>query len=351
MVVPNAVFGSSGPRVADPQEQMNIAARDEALTEGCERLRGHFVPIPEPSAPGATPTVDTGLGGGRWIIVECSARPGAGSQISLHLSGPLWHWVDRREGGFGWAAHVEQYIYANVSLDLEGQFEAAYDTQAHVMSVWLRPLANGARVEPIRGVQLHVETFGAADILPGYAQRSAWTEVETEGQKQLTQVFANGMTITRTAYGQLDFAVGHLPLGVVPTRPFLGTEQYLVNLRQALHPGGIVVDGPFPASTPIALDAEVVQGSAVGYHAYCQDYVLDDYTRFFQGRGFTLLVNRDGTTWIGAGHQVHTTISPPTGCVGKWVIATGVPFVPPSPHLPPYTPPTLMKVGVRVAQR
>jgi hypothetical protein len=218
-----------------------------------------------------------------------------------------------------------------------------------------------ARVEPIRGPRIYVETTGffggfASD---DYKTHQAWDKIQTEGTRQLLQAFANGMTITRTAYGQLDFAMGHRPLGVVPNRPYLGTDEYLVNLRQALRPGSIAVDGPFPAGAPVMLDAAVAPGGrAVGYHAYCQDYVMTGYNRLFQeGKTMTVVNVPSGTTWIQPGQEVHARLAPPDGCAGKWVLVTGLyappppPNLPPNLHLPQDVPPTIYSLGVRLAQR
>src|ERR1019366_3438212 len=56
MVIPNGIAQAQGPRVMDPQAQMNIAARDAAVAEACDRLKGHFVPIPDAPAQGSTLT-------------------------------------------------------------------------------------------------------------------------------------------------------------------------------------------------------------------------------------------------------------------------------------------------------
>jgi hypothetical protein len=333
---------------------MNMAARDTLKAEACDHLKGHFVPIPDAPAKGSS-LANAGVGGGRWIISDCDVEPGPGSQISFHLSGPLWSWVNRVEPqGWGVTAHVEQYIYATADLRLLGDVTAQYDTRTQVMSVWLQPQAD-VRVEPIQGIPIRVETSGVLDIFVSNDEktRKARAAVETEGRKEVLEAFANGITITRsTAHGQLDFAIGHRPLGVVPTRPFRGTDQYLVNLQQALRPGSIAVDGPFPAGASVTLDATVGHGTKVGYHAYCQDYVMKGYDHLFQqGTPLSLVNVPTGTTWIQPDHEIQTTLTPPEGCAGKWVIVTGVPPNPPSPNLPHDTPPTILNLGVRVSQR
>jgi hypothetical protein len=325
---------------------MNIMARDMAVAQACngpDGLAGRFVSLPEPPPPQGRPPVAASLLGGRWLIQECAARGGPGSEIFLHLAGPAWSWADKIKLG----AHVEQYVYVNASVDLQGQFRSSYDTAARVVSVWLQPAAGG-RVEPIPGVHIQVETRGLSDLFPkSFIDSATKAEIESEGGKQLILAFSKGVTFTRTAAGQQDFALAHLAPGETPTRPFAGTEPWVVNQRQAFHSGGIMVDGPFPAGVPMVLDAFVAQGELVGYQAFCDDYVVADFNGYFQGRPFASLVNREGTTWLQPGQRITTTIAPPPGCMGRWVLAAGLPYVPPTPNLPPYQPPTVLEYRLR----
>jgi hypothetical protein len=129
----------------------------------------------------------------------------------------------------------------------------------------------------------------------------------------------------------------------VPRRPFVGSEAWLINERQSLHPGGIMIAGPFIPGVPVTLDAIVEQGHPVRYHAFCSDFVVADYDRFLNGSGFTPLVNRPDSVVLAPGERV-TTILAPMNC--PWVLATAL--ISPSTG---QVQPTNVRLRLRVAQQ
>jgi len=151
-----------------------------------------------------------------------------------------------------------------------------------------------------------------------------------------------GLTFTFTASGQADLVLGRLPPGMVPRRPFVDLEAWLINERQSLHPGGIVVAGPFLPGVPVTLDALVEQGHPVRYHTFCSELVVADYKRFLNGSGFTPLVNRPDSAVLAPGQRVTTTLAP-MNC--PWVLATAL-ISPPAGHVQP----TNVRLRLRVAQ-
>jgi hypothetical protein len=325
---------------------MNQMFLDMAVGMGCSKLKGRFVSLPDAESPplqGAE--VGMSVGGGRWHIDDCLAGS-RGGQFSLHLGGPAWQWVNRTQQDH----HIEQYVYVAVSVDLEGPLYSAYDTNTKVTSVFLLP-KGWAHVEPFKKLSIAAQPTGIGGALadlffPAKVEAGVREAIETQGSTQLATQLGNGMTFTFTAAGQADLVVGRLPPGMVPRRPFPGPEAWVLNERQALHPGGITVAGPFPPGSLITLDAQVERGDAVRYHVYCSDPVVLDYRGFLDGGAFAPLVNQPDSAWIVPGPQVTTTTLPPQAC--PWVLATAV-VAPPATPLS-QGPPTTVKLRLRIGQ-
>jgi hypothetical protein len=319
-----------------------------ALAQACDSLKDHFLSIPEPPPRGAPPDTPSRLGGGRWIIEHCWTKGGPDSQFTMHLDGPAWQWVDRSQGNILIGGHLEGYIYVVATLEIEGRFRAGYDTSTKIMSAALTLLAEPkALVQPMTAMKINVQPSGLADLLPTSAvDEQAWTAIHQEGTAQLYKVFRHGITLTRSMTGQQDFSLD----GPGAFRPYSGPEVWMANARQVFHPAGITVDGPFPPGVPILMDATIVQGQPVGYHAYCAPYVRSDLEGFFRTGTFTALVNRpDGsTTWIQPGQRVEGRIiaAPPDCASQPWAIAMGV-SRPTNQPLVAHAPPTLMDLRIR----
>jgi hypothetical protein len=326
-----------------PVNQMNQMALDMAVAMSCSKLKGRFVPLPDPASPpfeGAD--VGMSLAGGRWYIHDCLAGS-SGGQFSLHLSGPAWQWVNATEQGF----RIEQYVYVEASVDLQGEILGAYDANTKVTSVFLLP-TTWAHVEPIKTLSIAAHPTGilsaAEDLFfPETVNAGTHDAIETRGTQLFATQMGKGLTFTFTAGGQADLVLGRLPSGVVPRRPFVGSEAWLINERQALHPGGIMVAGPFVPGVPVTLDAIVEQGHPVRYHAFCSDFVVTDYDRFLGGSGFTPLVNRPDSAVLAPGQRVTTTLAP-MNC--PWLLATAL--ISPSTG---QVQPTSVRLRLRVAQQ
>jgi hypothetical protein len=335
---------SQTPEVAlSPANQMNQMALDMAIAMGCSKLKGRFVPLPDPASPpfeGAD--VGMSLEGGRWYIHDCLAGS-SGGQFSLHLRGPAWQWVNATEKGF----RIEQYVYVEASVDLQGEILGAYDANTKVTSVFMLPTA-WAHVEPIKTLSIAAHPTGilsaAEDLFfPETVNAGTRDAIETTGTQLFATQMGNGLTFTFTANGQADLVLGRLPPGMVPRRPFVGSEAWLIDERQSLHPGGIMIAGPFLPGVPVTLDALVEQGHPIRYHTFCSELVVADYERFLSGSGFTPLVNRPDSALLAPGQRVTTTLAP-MNC--PWVLATAL-VSPPAGQAQP----TSIRLRLRVAQQ
>jgi hypothetical protein len=328
---------------ASAADQMNQMFLDMAVAQGCQKLKGKFVSLPDQGGP-AYSGADVGMSiaGGRWLIDNCVAG-NMGGQLSLHLNGPAWEWVQTTEQGF----HIEQYVYVDVSVDLLGPLTGTYDANTKVASVFVLP-STQASVRANARLRVNAQPTGIISgimdtFAPDTVNARVREAIEKRGSEQFTAQLSAGLTVTFAASGQTDLAMGQLPRGVVPNRPFRGPDPWFLNERQALHPGGITVAGPFAAATPVILDALIEPGgTAVRFHVYCSDVVVADYRTFLNGGEFVPLVARPESVWIMPGNQFITPI-PPLNC--PWVLATGV--APPPGTRVDQVPATIVRLQLR----
>jgi hypothetical protein len=243
----------------------------------CHRLLGKVVALPtEGNAPSTDQTAGLALAGGRLVIRSCDARSD-GRSVWLQLGGIGWQWVDRTSSGF----HLQQHVYFSVNVALRGELDVGYDPAAHLASVWLTPVGDvDAQVQPLGHINARPQglghAFGVLLNLGGMsADNIARARAGTEGAQRFRERLAAGLTATYdTSRQQLDMALGRLPNGVAPLRPFRADQHWLVNERVLLMPGGFQLVGPFEASTtPLPLSVRLEQGAGVTYRAVCESDV------------------------------------------------------------------------------
>jgi hypothetical protein len=289
----------------------------------CDQLRGTFIGLPGdgghsgPEA-GLDPTV------GRWWIRDCQSHSHDGV-LDLSLGGTGWTWVDQESMGF----RVQQYLRFDATAAFTARMEIAYDHNAHIVTIWMRPVTDDpahalqAHVEPRGLVQAHA-TGAFSGVLGGLLSLSgssaddrARQEVTSQGSQRLHDRFATGMTVTYAMQSQqMDFMVGALQRGQVPQRPYPtdAGSPWTVNQRLTVHPGGVDVLGPLdPIRGAESIEMELEEGGGVFIDAVC----MADFERYYD----TTLQGGTATTPTGtrvlelaSAHQSHTSTIPSLGC-------------------------------------
>jgi hypothetical protein len=254
--------------------------------------------------------------GGRWLVEECQASASNGV-LALRLGGLGWKWVNEARD----ENRVRQHVYFSATVDLEGSLQLAYDPRSRVASVFMLPKTE-ASVSPALPVRATAENFvgGFLDLFVD-ADEYARAAVATEGSSQFRQQLSQGITVTfDVARAQPDVNIGpRLPAGMVPSRPFHGNDPWLLNERQALHQGGLLVAGPYPPGVPALLDVVVEGGGPLRFRVACRDAVVDNFHGFYRGLSFIPIVQLQDSGWVVPGKRVTETV-PPQPC--PWVLVT-----------------------------
>lgn len=244
---------------------------DMATREACPHLLGKWIPLPTVDAADAS-TVAAPVTG-RWLLRECISQQVQGGAIRIHLGGPGWQWVDRDQSGFS----VRQYVYFGASADFTSVVDLGYDPRTRIASVWLTPSGETrANVSILGEVNAHPEGFvasikGAVGTLIGDSPNAvARAQAGSVGTEQLRQRLSHGATLTfNTQTEQADVAVGQLASGASPVHPFIDSQRWLVNERQALDPSGLQIAGPFPAISEVEVNAVVESGPSLVFGTMC----------------------------------------------------------------------------------
>lgn len=254
-------------------------ATDVIAPQICPHLIGSFVGLPgnEEAAGRAAGTLASE---GRWWIRQCDAHVADG-HLDLRIAGMGWTWVSQESSGF----RIQQYLMFEAEAHLVTSLEVAYDHDARVATLWMRPVAPAeAHITP-RGVVSPgatnvVSSFFSA-VASGVVSDSARTQVEQIGSERLATRLGAGFTMTVALdRQQLDFMVGALPRGQTPERPFpdvAGAPPWIVNQRARVQPGGLDVVGPIDApaagAPPLSVDVDLEEGPGVVVRAACADDV------------------------------------------------------------------------------
>ena len=235
----------------------------------CDALLGQFLPLPDQTrAPAAA--------AGRWWIRGCRSEA-VGAEIRATLSGPAWFWVRADAAPF----HIRQHVYFQVRAALRGNIDPRIGSKAGLISLWFRTTRTEWQVQPKGRVRPRADNalgsalrFLAAP-LPGLnVEDRAKARLELEATRRFRAAVEQGFTVVYdVSLGQADVAVGLLPEGTKPERPFDDGRAWLANERLLAAPGGFHVLGPFAPGQPLALDARIVRGFGLRWQAVCDSDV------------------------------------------------------------------------------
>jgi hypothetical protein len=273
--------------------------------EACPKLRGQIVGLPDDG--GASTS-------GRWLLRDCETHVD-GTTLSMHVAGHGWQYVDRESHGF----RVRQYVYFSASFDARAHAQLAYHADRNVAMVRLVPDdALAVKVNALGTVSADAQNWGA--MLVGVVGRAvahspdsmARAQIATEGEAILRAKLAEGATLAYDSRaGTFAFTLGASE-GGAPRAP----EGVLVDERERLHGGGVLVSGPFDASSPVELSVSSNEGeSKIAYRAICErdaELALD------------ALFRREHSSVNAPGSRVAASSAPivltPPAC--RWVLVT-----------------------------
>jgi hypothetical protein len=247
---------------------------DLALDNACALLKNSFLPLQDPrgvqgKAAGKEPVI------GRWWVQRCQEKR-AKNVMQLQLGGIAWVWVDERRSGF----RVSQYLLFEVSIDIQGELDLAYDPKARIASVWFSPFGSSrakgrstgyvdAEADTLGAGLLDLVTLGYAD---GVADETARKHADQELGKQTRSALMRGFTLTYSIdRRQRDVLLQTLSRGDEPERPFANDVPWLLNEVWDIHAWdfSVQVAGPFHLEEHAVIDVRVEEGSLPTFRATC----------------------------------------------------------------------------------
>jgi hypothetical protein len=220
-------------------------------------IRGLFNGLRAPDHPEAV----TGV---LWIR-DCDAA-NVGTNVTFHVKGNGWLWVDQTKKKGGGTFVVRQYIRFGIDATIRGAFDVAYARNDHVMSI---------SFTPNRDPQVEFTTIGDVDVDP----QNVWSSVvgtlgtvfttspedaaqgaaKAQGTKELAAKLADGIVVTvNMCTGLLRVHLGRVPKGEMGAADVGETRRIPV----AIQPGGVMLVGPQLAEDGMTLQADGLQGAA-----------------------------------------------------------------------------------------
>jgi hypothetical protein len=222
---------------------------------------------------------------GRWWVRGCElglkTEAGRQSELTLHLDGPGWYWVDFEQ------SHLElhQQVPFQLEADIAGTIRFAY--VRGVASLWFQPTrAARVQVNASTDLQLHGATVWGSLLrrVPLLPLRSAAAErLSDSAAAAITAHLQRGLTVTYDlAKGQSDMTLGMLGPGETPRRVFEDRSAWIANDRLLLPHGATQVFGPLQP-TPVQLDVIVERGPGIVYRALCTRDMASQFDELARG--------------------------------------------------------------------
>jgi hypothetical protein len=252
-------------RTAAADKDLRVMVAELAAAKACDMMRGQFRPLRAAERPG----VATGV----FWMKGCRIAQ-RGTDLTFHLSGDGWQWVEVVTRPAGATFALRQYIRFSIETEIRGALDLAYDPRTHIASFWFTP--HGAPTvdfKPVGGAD--VDEVGAWSSVVGAMGAIAGSSPDQKGEEQskkrgaheFRKSFADGFAVT------LDLCTGLSRFGL--DRPERGKmiAPDLGETRQVpaeLHPGGLVINGPHVAERGMSLRIHARTGP-VRAELLCQD--------------------------------------------------------------------------------
>jgi hypothetical protein len=226
-------------RKAAVDEDLRVMVAELAAAKACEMMRGQFRGLRGSDRP----DVVTGIFWTRGCRIAQR-----GTELTFHLSGDGWQWVEGVKQPAGATFALHQYVRFRAQLEIHGALDLAYDPRTHVASFWFTPKrAPKVDFEPIGKVD--VDARGAWSSVVGALGSIAGSSPDEKGEQESTKrgahefqkSFADGFAVT------LDLCSGLSRFGLERPRRGEMIPPDLGETRQVpaeVHPGGMLIVGP-----------------------------------------------------------------------------------------------------------
>ena len=263
-------------RTAVQDMALRALLAEMARHRACEGLQGRFLPLPEDR-----PGVQRRVTEGRLWVSEC--RVGRESdQLSLHVAGRGWQWVERTAPGpLGSSFTVRGTVRLEASFDVTSEVDLHADVDERRVRIALSPTdAPRARVSPIGTIPVEPDggwssLIGGLGGLFGLSPREqARPLLEEQAELTVRRQLAGGATLTLDlCTGQPDLVIG--PVGddvAFDPPPFdEAGARWLDNARVRVHPGGLDMSGPWQTDeTDARFEIDVESGGPVEVTVLCE---------------------------------------------------------------------------------
>jgi hypothetical protein len=234
----------------------------------CRKLVDRFLGLPA-TAQGAdgTPAPLAGCWWVRGCELGLARGPANEKELTLHLDGPGWYWVDFEQRHL----QLHQQVPFELSADIAGTIRFAFSQG--VASLWFHPTRQAeVHVAASSDLELHgASAWGSilrrVPLLP--VREMAAEQLSDSAAAAIAAHIQRGITVTYDlAKGQSDMSFGMLQLGETPRRVFEDDGAWIENTALLLPRGATHVFGPLDP-TPTELHVVVEQGPGVAYRALC----------------------------------------------------------------------------------
>ncbi len=243
---------------------------DLAAARLCDRVNGKFLAI--------TAKAGTSFEGSRSATVgslwveSCRAEEASPERLRVSLKGRGWKWLDRTSEKVLADFSVHQYLRFGIDASVVGALSMTYAPQEHIATLWFKPSQSpDVHFDPLQDVEVDEEGLWselvgtAAEIAATDPDRKANTKVQRKGSRKARQGFSEGFSYAYDLCSSRSYSqTGLLPPGKLPKPAieYQDDRDYLVNSDAVLHPGGLVLAGPFDPEQTVVAEVRVAPGSA-----------------------------------------------------------------------------------------
>lgn len=265
-------------RVAAEDSDLRVLVAELAAARACDMIRGQFRGLRAADRP------DT-VTGVFWIR-GCKITQ-RGAQVTFHLSGDGWQWVEAEKKKAGATFAIHQYIRFSVATAIGGALDVAYDTSSHVVSFWFTPQGT-PKIEFSPIGKIDTDEKGAwssivgalGSVFASSPDDKAEEESEKRGAHEFRKSFADGFAVTiNLCTGLSRFGLERPRQGRMVTPDAGETRDVPVELR----PGGLLVAGPHIARRGMTVQVHARAG-AVHAELVCRDRAEALAQTYLQGQ-------------------------------------------------------------------
>jgi hypothetical protein len=252
-------------RDAEGDKDIRALVNDLIAGKACEQIKHRFTGIRDVKR-------STTLVGSVWIR-ECQIE-NEGSHLALQVAASGWEWIDQTQKKVGGTFVVKQYVKFDVTVKVAGTIDLAYDPKVHVASIWYTPTALAdVKFKPRNEIEVDSDgtwssILGGAGALVGKSpDETAHETAIKKGTSAIQLANAKGVSVAADlCTNTVRMSGERLAKGVMP-KPSIGESE---RVNAEVQDFGVLLFGPYPASTGMTLAVDVKGGSAQMYLA-CVD--------------------------------------------------------------------------------